>query len=91
MTQIWKYTDASETVVSTSMDDRNVSCLVTAQEYLDSVAGGAITLPPDPPSASDAIEQSANALLQSRAKSLASQGRTNEALLSLMELLEKLL
>lgn len=45
--------------------------------------------PPDPPSPSVAIADSAQSLELSNAKSLAAQGRTDEALAALITLMEK--
>lgn len=46
MTQVWQYTDDTNTVVITTWPDGVMeSCLVTAPQYLASVAGGATTDP----------------------------------------------
>ena len=92
MTQVWQYTDNTDTVVSTVINGNVVSCLVTADPYLSSVAVGAETIAAtSSPDVAKAIADSSYALALSDAKTLAAQGRTSDALAALISLMERTL
>jgi hypothetical protein len=57
--------------------------------YTDWLAAGNVPDPAPPPSPAGAISQSASSLQIAQAKSLAAQGRTDEALAAVLDILEK--